>query len=93
MSRSEGLPISIIEALRASLPVISTRIAGIPELVEDNYNGFLLNPSSEELVNLLSKLPDYDWEQMSRNSREKYEKEFTFERMKREYCDMYDLLK
>lgn len=92
MSRSEGLPISIIEALRASLAVISTNIAGIPELVESGYNGFLLNPSSDELVSLLLKLQDYDWGKMGRNSREKYEKEFTFERMKREYCNMYDSL-
>jgi len=92
MSRSEGLPISIIEALRASLAIISTNIAGIPELVEEGYNGFLLNPSSEELVGLLLKLPEYGWNKIGDNSRTKFEKEFTFERMKTEYCNMYDSL-
>lgn len=38
---SEGLPNSIIEALRKGLPVISTEHAGIPEIVKDGINGFL----------------------------------------------------
>jgi len=49
-----------------------------------------LNPDVEELVALLNKLPDYDWEQMGRNSMFRFENEFTFERMEREFCDMYD---
>lgn len=92
MSRSEGLPISIIEAMRASLPVISTSIAGIPELVEDGFNGFLLAPSCEELVALLKRISEFDWSELGRNSRSKFKKEFTFERMKLEYCNMYDIL-
>lgn len=90
MSKNEGLPISIIEAMRIGLPVISTRISGIPELVEEGYNGFLLNPDVEELAALLLKLPNYDWEQMGRNSYKRFENEFTFERMEKEFCDMYD---
>ena len=34
-SKDEGLPISIIEAMRASLPIIATKIAGIPEMIID----------------------------------------------------------
>lgn len=90
MSKNEGLPISIIEAMRAGLPIISTKVSGIPELVEDGYNGFLVNPDVDELVTLLQKLPEYDWELMGRNSRRRFENEFTFERMEKEFCDMYD---
>ena len=45
MSNNEGLPISIIEAMRSELPIISTKVAGIPELVSNNYNGLLIEPN------------------------------------------------
>lgn len=38
----EGLPVSIVEALACGLPVISTRVAGIPEVVEHERNGLLV---------------------------------------------------
>ncbi len=92
MSSNEGLPISILEAMRVGMPVIGTNIAGIPECIENGYNGFLLEPDEKQLADLLKKLPEYDWEEMGVNSRAKFEREFTFERMMREFCDMYDKL-
>lgn len=50
-SFAEGLPVVIMEALAMGRPVISTRIAGIPELVIDGANGWLVSPGSvDELV-------------------------------------------
>lgn len=92
MSMNEGLPISIIEAMRAGLPVISTRVAGIPEIVKDGYNGLLLNPSTEDLVPVLEHLDKYDWKDMGTKSRERFQNELTFERMMRDFCDMFDSL-
>ncbi len=40
-SRSEGIPVSLMEAMALGTPVIATRIMGIPELVEDGVSGFL----------------------------------------------------
>ncbi len=40
-SRSEGIPVSLMEAMALRTPVIATRITGIPELVEDGVSGFL----------------------------------------------------
>lgn len=93
MSQNEGLPISIIEAMRAGLPIISTKVSGIPELINIGENGFLLNPNSKELMDLLLDLPNIDWIKMGNNSRKRFEKEFTFERMEKEFCDMFDLVK
>ncbi|MCL6262743.1 glycosyltransferase family 4 protein [Craterilacuibacter sp. RT1T] len=42
-SYNEGLPISLLEAMAWSLPIISTRVGGIPELVSDGVSGLLLD--------------------------------------------------
>jgi glycosyltransferase involved in cell wall biosynthesis len=44
-SFAEGLPVVIMEALALARPVISTWIAGIPELVSNSENGWLIAPS------------------------------------------------
>lgn len=92
MSQNEGLPISIIEAMRAGLPVISTKVAGIPEIVKDGYNGILLHPSTEDLVPVFENIEKYDWQDMGRKSRVRFENELTFDRMRRDFCDMFDSL-
>ena len=43
----EGLPISILEAMSYSMPIISTQIGGIPEIVEDGVNGYLIHPGNK----------------------------------------------
>jgi glycosyltransferase involved in cell wall biosynthesis len=45
-SFAEGLPVVIMEALALGRPVVSTTIAGIPELVQDQINGFLVPAGS-----------------------------------------------
>lgn len=92
MSENEGLPISIIEAMRAGLPIISTKVAGIPEIVKEGYNGLLLQPSTDELVPILESLDEYDWNDMGKKSRFRFEKELTFDRMRKDFCDMFDSL-
>ena len=40
----EGLPLSLVLAMGAGLPVIASRVAGIPEVVTDNVSGLLVDP-------------------------------------------------
>lgn len=43
----EGIPVALMEAMASRLPVVSTRLSGIPELVEDGVSGLLVPPADE----------------------------------------------
>lgn len=43
-SRSEGLPYVLIEALQAGVPIVATKVGGIPEVVVDGVSGILTEP-------------------------------------------------
>lgn len=91
MSNNEGLPISILEAMRTGLPVISTNVAGIPEEV-DCRNGILIEPDIDQMVDVLNSLPEHDWISLGKASRQRFEEEFTFEIMRSNYASMFDSL-
>ena len=44
-SRQDGRPLVVMEALASGVPVIASRLGGIPELVEDDRNGYLCSPA------------------------------------------------
>ena len=88
-SYDEGLPISIIEALRYGLPIIATNVGGIPEMLDDKYNGFLIEPREEELLNLFKNLGDYDLEEFGRNSLKMYQNKFTQDAMFTNYTNVF----
>ena len=71
-SYNEGLPISILEAMKHSLPIISTNIAGIPEQVEHGVNGYLFSPGDinhlKEIINSFILLDNNDLDKLRANS-------------------------
>jgi colanic acid/amylovoran biosynthesis glycosyltransferase len=78
-SFAEGIPVVAIEAMAMELPVVTTRIMGIPELVEDCSHGLLVAPGrADELTEALERLvqaPD-ERRRIGRAAREKVERDF-----------------
>jgi glycosyltransferase involved in cell wall biosynthesis len=60
-SHHEGLPIAMVESMAAGLAIVSTPVGGIPEIIKDGYNGFLIEPGCvkalKEKLALLTKDP------------------------------------
>src|SRR5262249_3833375 len=56
-SLREGLPNVLLEAMALEVPILATRIAGIPRLIRDEENGLLIEPAqTEELTRALTRL-------------------------------------
>lgn len=61
-SRSEGFPVSLMEAHAAGLPLLASRITGIPEILEEGRNGLFLVPDDpEQQAQRLAELARDDW--------------------------------
>ena len=88
----EGLPISIMEAMRAGLPVVATDVSGIKEEVEHQQTGFLTPhldaPAlARALDALIQDAPRR--KAMGLAARQKFEQEFTRDRMLRQIEELY----
>jgi glycosyltransferase involved in cell wall biosynthesis len=49
-SRSEGLPLVILEAMASALPIVSTAVGGIPNVVADDHTGVLVPPGDADAL-------------------------------------------
>ena len=81
-SFAEGVPVVLMEAMAASVPVITTHVAGIPELIEDGTHGILTHPGdARSLAVAIEKLLDNPAlaTEMGKLGREKVSAEFNIE--------------
>lgn len=70
-SYNEGMPMAILDAMGYSLPIVSTNVGGIPQIVINGVNGFVCDPSNYlEIANLIIKILTDDklYSQMSKKS-------------------------
>ena len=91
MSRHEGLPMTIIEAMAAGVPVVATAVGGIPEAVTDGQTGFLIPRSVTELAQALRRWyqsPEL-WRSMSAGTRERFERKFEISHIVKRYDAVY----
>lgn len=90
-SLSEGFPVTILEAMAAGLPIVTTRVKGMPEIVRDGENGFLVEPKNPgqigEKVLLLLENDDLR-RRISGNNREKA-KRYSWESVARSLEEVY----
>jgi len=49
-SLSEGTPMALLEAMSKGIPVIASRVGGIPMVVDDNISGFLIEPGNSAAI-------------------------------------------
>jgi glycosyltransferase involved in cell wall biosynthesis len=49
-SETESAPLTLLEGMSCGLPVVATEVGGIPEIVEDGVNGFLVQPKHPEAI-------------------------------------------
>jgi len=93
ISHWEGFPRSIVEAMRAGLPVITTRTAGSPEAVLNFKTGYVVperTPKAlERAINLLISDP-LRRVTMGERGRKRYESKFTFDQMAYKTLNVYE---
>jgi glycosyltransferase involved in cell wall biosynthesis len=94
----EGLPVSIMEAMCAKLPVVATDVGGVSELVEDGVTGFLVPPKNPEALaeKIERLLADKDLrKEMGMAGYERIKKGFSLEKtvkeMERIYTELANL--
>tara|TARA_R110000850_G_scaffold13380_2_gene43409 strand:+ start:849 stop:2033 length:1185 start_codon:yes stop_codon:yes gene_type:complete len=78
-SLMEGLPVVLIEALALGRPVVASRVAGIPELIDEGRSGYMFAPSDwRDLAAAVQRLlaARGDWAAMGEAGRQRVEDEF-----------------
>ena len=90
----ETFSIAVLEAMAMGKPVISSRIGGASEQIEDGVTGLLFEPGNiDELAMCITRLADTELQlTMGEAARRKVESEFTMEQMLRQYEELFEKL-
>jgi glycosyltransferase involved in cell wall biosynthesis len=94
-SYSEGVSLALLEAMAAGLPVIASRVGGLPEVVEDEVTGLLIPPrDAAALARALTRLlGDPAWAKaLGDRARRHVRENFSLERLGREINEIYEKL-
>lgn len=91
-SITEGLPVSVLEAMAAGLPVVATSVGGVPEVVKDGLTGWLCAAGDAGSLAAAMSMAANSTKlaEMGRRAQLEAESRFTVERMEREYRALYN---
>ena len=93
-SSSEGSPLTIKEAMAASLPIISTKVGGVPEMIINGETGILVSHDDQaEFVNALIELINMDDSQRMEIGKNAYNyamENYSMELLAKKYADIYE---
>lgn len=84
-SVSEGIPVSMMEALSFGIPIIGTAVGGVPEIIKNNHNGYLLppNPKAQDIATSIlahANLPERAKIELRKNARNYWQENFNAEK-------------
>ena len=94
-SYNEGLPMTILEGMAAGKMIISTNVGGIPELVENEINGIIINPGDVDMLSkaMVRVLEEKEFIKMCcDNNLKKIEKKFSRKKMHEKISACYERL-
>lgn len=94
-SIAEGIPMTILEAMSASTPIVSTAVGGIPEVVDSGHEGYLIeNQNAEALAQALMKYIEKPEliAKHGKNARAKVLNKFNEKHMVQAYLEQYQAL-
>jgi glycosyltransferase involved in cell wall biosynthesis len=88
----DGIPVALMEAMFAELPVISTSILGLPELIDDAVSGLLVPPEDPaRLAEAIAALRDGEMRRkLGENGRVKILREFNNDKSARSLAALFD---
>ena len=87
----EGMPMSLIEAMATGLPIVASNVGGIPDMLDDKKDAFLINPSSNEIAKSIEFLFLND-NLRTRLGINSYKKSYKFSNitMAKKYMEIYE---
>jgi len=92
-SRWEGLPNVLLEAAASSLPIITTKVGSVPELLDHENLGYLIPDNSELAKKMMEVIDNYEEaEQKGKRFHQKLKKEYDIEVVTQQYEQLYTTL-
>lgn len=95
VSFNEGTPNPALEAASCGVPIISTKVGNMPELIEEHINGFFIEPDEHSVmkkINFLKTLSIEEYDLMSKNIRDKVENFWSWNKRIKNFVNSYDIL-